>query len=80
MSFKTHISGLEFLKFRLDKNLSQSQLAAILGVSVVTLKSWEHERRNIPRSINNFIRLSLQAVPPEKLAMIAERLSQQSSI
>ena len=75
MRYSPHISGLEFAKFRVDKGLSQSQLATILGVSVVTIKSWEHERRNVPLSINNFIRLSLSMVPGEKLAHIAETLS-----
>lgn len=74
----SHISGLEFTKFRLDKGLSQSQLSVILGVSVVTIKSWERERRNIPTSINNFIRLSLASVPGDKLQKISSKLSARS--
>ena len=73
--YTPHISGLEFTKFRIEKGLSQSQIARILGVSVVTIKSWERERRNIPLSINNFIRLSLRMVPGEKLAQISAMLA-----
>ena len=69
------MTGLSFLKFRLDKRLSQSRMATILGISVVTIKSWEHERRNIPLSINNFIRLSLAMVSGDKLAQISDKLS-----
>jgi DNA-binding transcriptional regulator YiaG len=68
------MSGLEFAKFRLSKDLSQSEIAVILGVSVVTVKAWEHERRNVPLSINNFIRLSIIHVPPEKLKALARKL------
>ena len=74
MEYKDHISGLEFAKFRLSKDLSQSEIAVILGVSVVTVKAWEHERRNVPLSINNFIRLSITHVPPEKLKSLAIKL------
>ena len=75
MKYISHISGLELTKFRMDKGLSQSQLCAILGVSIVTIKSWERERRNVPMSINNFIRLSLASVPGDKLFEIAAKLS-----
>ncbi len=75
MKYINHISGLEFNKFRIEKGLSQSQLAVILGVSVVTLKSWERERRNIPTSINKFVRLSLYMVSGDRLSAIASKLS-----
>ena len=75
MRYISHISGLELTKFRMDKGLSQSQLCSILGVSVVTIKSWEHERRNVPMSINNFIRLSLSSVPGDKLIEISKKIS-----
>ena len=68
------MTGLEFSRFRIKKDLSQSEIAFILGVSVVTVKAWEHQRRNIPLSINNFIRLSIEHVPPEKLKILAEKL------
>ena len=74
MEYKNYMSGLEFAKFRLSKDLSQSEIAVILGVSVVTVKAWEHERRNVPLSINNFIRLSISHVPPEKLKALARKL------
>ena len=51
-----------------------SQIAAILGVSVVTVKSWEHERRNIPKTVNNFLRLSIAQVPTDKLKEISIKL------
>lgn len=68
------MTGLEFNRFRLKKDLSQSQIAAILGVSVVTVKSWEHERRNIPKTVNNFLRLSIAQVPSDKLKEISIKL------
>ena len=68
------MTGLEFAKIRIEKDLSQSEIALILGVSVVTVKAWEHERRNVPLSINNFIRLSIIHVPPENLKALAEKL------
>ena len=74
MKYKSYITGLEFSRFRFKKNLSQSEIAAILGVSVVTVKSWEHERRNIPKTVNNFIRLSISLVPADKLKEIAVKL------
>ena len=70
------MSGLEFSKFRVMKDLSQSEIALILGVSVVTVKAWEHQRRNIPLPINNFIRLSIEHVPPEKLKVLARKLKE----
>ena len=75
MNYKKNISGLEFTRFRLNKGLSQSQIAAILGVSTVTVKAWEHERRNVPLPINNFIRLSIQHVEGEQLARIARNIN-----
>ncbi len=74
MKYKKHITGLEFSKFRIRKDLSQSEIANILGVSIVTVKAWEHQRRNIPLSINNFIRLSIEHVPAEKLKILASKL------
>ncbi len=68
------MTGLEFQKIRLGKDLSQSQIANILGVSVVTVKSWEHERRNVPKTVNNFIRLSIEMVSPDKLQEIASKI------
>jgi len=74
MEYTNHMTGLEFTAFRIRKNLSQSELALILGVSVVTIKAWERERRNVPLSINNFIRLSIAHASPEALKAMAERL------
>jgi DNA-binding transcriptional regulator YiaG len=74
MEYSNHMTGLEFTAFRMRKNLSQSELALLLGVSVVTVKAWEHERRNIPLQINNFIRLSIAHAPPEALKAMVERL------
>ena len=74
MEYSNHMSGLEFTALRLRKNLSQSQMATILGVSVVTIKAWERERRNIPLYINNFIRLSIAHATPEALEAMFERL------
>ena len=74
MKYKNHMTGLEFSRFRIKKDLSQSEIAMILGVSVVTVKAWEHQRRNVPLSINNFIRLSIEHVPPEKLKILTSRL------
>ena len=74
MKYKKNMSGMEFLKFRNKKDLSQSQVGRILGVSVVTVKSWEHQRRNIPLSVNNFIRLSIDHVPADKLKILSEKL------
>ena len=74
MKYKKHMSGLEFAKFRFKKDLSQSEIALILGVSVITVKAWEHQRRNIPLSINNFIRLSINHVPGDKLKLLAHKL------
>ncbi|MBN1863295.1 MAG: helix-turn-helix domain-containing protein, partial [Victivallales bacterium] len=48
MKYKSFMTGLEFQRIRVEKDLSQSEIASILGVSVVTVKSWEHERRNVP--------------------------------
>jgi DNA-binding transcriptional regulator YiaG len=64
------MTGLEFTRFRLAKDLTQEDISILLGVSVVTVKSWEHERRNIPKTVNNFIRLSIAQVPPEILKNI----------
>ena len=77
MNYSNHMSGLEFTKLRMEKGLSQAQIANILGVSLVTVKSWEHERRNIPLSINNFLRLSIALVPGEKLIQLAGRLARE---
>ena len=74
MKYKNYMTGLEFSKFRSNKDLSQSEIASILGVSVVTVKSWEHERRNIPKTVNNFIRLSIAQVPVDKLKEISLKL------
>lgn len=74
MKYKNYMTGLEFSRFRLKKDLSQSEIAAILGVSVVTVKSWEHERRNIPKTVNNFLRLSISQVPIDKLKEISIKL------
>ena len=78
MKYKQYMSGLEFSKFRVMKDLSQSEIALILGVSVVTVKAWEHQRRNIPLSINNFIRLSIEHVPSEKLKLLAKKLKEKA--
>ncbi len=78
MKYKNKITSIEFSKFRLKKDLSQSQIARILGVSVVTVKAWEHQRRNIPLSINNFIRFSIEHVSSEKLKSIANKLKKDS--
>lgn len=72
------MTAMEFLKFRNDRDLSQSQIARILGVSVVTVKSWEHQRRNIPLTVNNFIRLSIYHVPVDKLKILSEKLKKGS--
>lgn len=74
MKYKSYMTGLEFSRFRIRMDLSQSEIAAILGVSIVTVKSWEHERRNIPKTVNNFIRLSIGQVPQNKLKEIAKKL------
>lgn len=74
MKYKTFMTGIEFNRFRLEKDLSQSQIATILGVSPVTVKSWEHERRNIPKTVNNFLRLSIAQVPSDKLKLIALKI------
>lgn len=74
MKYKSYMTGLDFARFRMNMDLSQSEIAAILGVSVVTVKSWEHERRNVPQTVNNFIRLSICQVPPQKLKEIAKKL------
>jgi DNA-binding transcriptional regulator YiaG len=74
MKYKNYMTGLEFSRFRLKKDLSQSEIAAVLGVSVVTVKSWEHERRNIPKTVNNFLRLSIIQVPSSKLKEISVKL------
>ena len=74
MKYKSYMSGLDFARFRMRMDLSQSEIAAILGVSVVTVKSWEHERRNVPKTVNNFIRLSISRVPAEKLKEIAKKM------
>jgi DNA-binding transcriptional regulator YiaG len=78
MKYKKHMTGLEFSRFRAKKDLSQSEAALILGVSVVTVKAWEHQRRNVPLSINNFIRLSIEHVPPESLKKLIGRLKSTS--
>ncbi len=78
MKYNKNMTAMEFLKFRSKKDLSQAQIGRILGVSVVTVKSWEHERRNIPLSINNFIRLSIDHVPAEKLKILSEKLKKNS--
>ena len=70
MNYKNYITGLEFTKLRLTKDLTQEEIAILLGVSIVTVKSWEHERRNIPKTVNNFLRLSIMLVPGEKLKEI----------
>ena len=77
MKYKKNMTGLEFSRFRIKKDLSQSEIGYILGVSVVTVKAWEHQRRNIPLSINNFIRLSVEYVPGEKLKVLAEKLKKE---
>jgi len=74
MKYKNYMTGLEFSRFRLKKDLSQSEIATVLGVSVITVKSWEHERRNIPKTVNNFIRLSILQVPSSKLKEISIKL------
>ncbi len=74
MEYSDHMSGLEFTALRMRKNLSQSQMATILGVSVVTIKAWERERRSIPLYINNFIRLSIAHASPDTLTGMVERL------
>lgn len=35
---------------RRDAKLTQAQMAALLGVSTATVKSWESGRRNMPAS------------------------------
>jgi DNA-binding transcriptional regulator YiaG len=70
------MTGLEFTRFRLSKDLTQEEISILLGVSVVTVKSWEHERRNIPKTVNNFIRLSISQVPSETLKMIIAKIKQ----
>jgi DNA-binding transcriptional regulator YiaG len=74
MKYKKNMTGLEFSRFRVRKDLSQSEAALILGVSVVTVKAWEHQRRNIPLSVNNFIRLSIEHVPSDRLKGLVEKL------
>jgi DNA-binding transcriptional regulator YiaG len=70
MNYKNYMTGLEFTRFRLSKDLTQEEISILLGVSTVTVKSWEHERRNIPKTINNFLRLSILHVSPENLKKI----------
>jgi DNA-binding transcriptional regulator YiaG len=76
MEYKHYMTGLEFTRFRLSKDLTQEEISILLGVSVVTVKSWEHERRNIPKTVNNFIRLSISQVPSETLKMIIAKIKQ----
>ena len=79
MKYKNYITGLEFTKLRLTKDLTQEEIATLLGVSVITVKSWEHERRNIPKTINNFLRLSIMMVPGEKLKQIIQKIKESES-
>jgi len=74
MEYKDYITGLEFTRLRLSKDLTQEEIATLLGVSVITVKSWEHERRNIPKTVNNFIRLSIASVSSENLKIIINNL------
>jgi DNA-binding transcriptional regulator YiaG len=78
MNYKSSMSGLEFSKFRNSKDLTQSEISYILGVSIITVKSWEHERRNVPKTVNNFLRLSIAQVPVDKLKLIAIQLKSSS--
>lgn len=78
MNYKSSMSGLEFAKFRNSKDLTQSEISYILGVSIITIKSWEHERRNVPKTVNNFLRLSIAQVPVDKLKLIAIQLKSSS--
>ena len=75
MKYKHYMTGLEFTRFRLDKDLTQEEISILLGVSVVTVKSWEHERRNVPKTVNNFIRLSISRVPSEILKNIILKIT-----
>lgn len=74
MKFSDTITADEFRKVRKLKKLTQKELALILGVSVVSVKSWENKRRKIPGSINNFIRLAIINSDCEKLLKLAALL------
>lgn len=48
----------EFKAIRIDLFGTQAAAAAIMGVSIATVKSWEHGRRQIPEIAVKFLELT----------------------
>ena len=49
--------------FRQENNLSQRELADILGVSVGTIRSWEQDWRRPSNMANKFLRFIMSTKP-----------------
>lgn len=56
------MTGSEFKRFRVERNLSKIQLAHDLCVTVYTLDSWETDRRSIPLPVQKLFHL-LYGIP-----------------
>lgn len=56
-----HFLGQEIIQVRKKMNISQTQLATMLGISVRTLESWERGVRHPSSSAKALIRLLIKS-------------------
>ena len=90
VSEKKHIDGREFRFLRHELNMTQQNLAALLGVNVQAIARWEKEKtEDIPGPAQRVIRLLYSekmngnqaiCVPLERLAELDERVADEPEI